>query len=163
MPPGKEHAAINVLKAHGVPLPSNGIKYNLEEAVENIMQFPKWWKERGIVIEAMVSKSCVLSKTISYDIIQNKERRMNKSSITGLGYQGSYVRFDIQRNVSWKGSIVLSLIPVRFTGTIGYWGGSLSPRRIQYPQTIDPCLLIGNTDLAKISTDLFKMRNSKGK
>lgn len=169
LPAGKEHAAIDVLKAHGVPLPSNGTKYSVEEAVENIMQFPKRSKERGAVIKAMVSKSCVSSKTILYNIIRNEERGMNKLSITqatstqgtrnlGLGYQGSYARWNIRYTVSWYGSIVLSLIPVKITDTIDYCGERIPCLDHTTPQTIDLCLLIGNTDIATKSTGHIPIR-----
>jgi hypothetical protein len=169
LPAGKEHAAIDVLKAHGVPLPSNGTKYSVEEAVENIMQFPKRSKERGAVIKAMVSKSCVSSKTILYNIIRNEEIGMNKLSITqatstqgtrilGLGYQGSYARWNIRYTVSWYGSIVLSLIPVKITDTIDYCGERIPCLDHTTPQTIDLCLLIGNTDIATKSTGHIPIR-----
>ena len=119
-------------------------------------------ERKGAVIKAMMSKSCVLSRTKLYDIIQDEERGMNESSITqekttqgttslGFGYQGTDVRPKIRHNVLWKGSIVLSLIPVSFIDTIGY----CDLDRIT-PHTIDLCLIIGNTDRGKKDMTISK-------
>ena len=121
--------SFSAFKWHKVQCRGGGRKYHaISKTVER----------QGAVVEAMVSQSCVSSRTTLYDIIQNEEWGMDESSITHakstqgttlvwLGYQGSYVRYNIRHSVLWKGSIVLSLIPVRFTDTIWYCGVSLSP------------------------------------
>ena len=133
------------------------------------MQFPTRLKERGAVIKAMVGKSFVSRRTTLYDIIQNEERGMNKSPITqaksaqgtrnlGLGYQGTYAKWNIRHTVSQNGSIVLSLIPVRTTATIDYCGERIPYLDHTTPQTIDLCLFIGNTDIATKSTGHIPIR-----
>lgn len=134
------------LSDFGVPLPSSGGRYGLDEAVEIIMNFPYRSAERGTVIGMMVDKGLIsASKTTIYEqtkmaqcatnaqITQIRAKKRD-ASLLGLGYEGDYVRPNIRHKVLWKGNIFLMV------EESGAYHRNL--------QAIDICVLIGNTDLA---------------
>ena len=149
---GGREAAKTAFKALGVPLPSHGCKYEMEEAVEIILKFPYRSRQRGAVINLMANGGYIAGRrsTLCKFVrkAENARNKMNvqqttakdKASLLGLGYEGDYVRRGIRGNVSRKGSIVLHVFP---TSSIHY-----NPRSIISSATIDICSLIGNTDIA---------------
>ena len=169
--------ALNALMALGVPPPSNGTKYGKEEAVKNILRFPKQSKERGAVTKAILSFGCESGKTSVYNLLKHsvpsgkgrthaptQTEPTQDISTLGDGYEGYFVRWSIRHNVSWRGKIALSLIPVKF-GDYTVENYKINPghlkRRIEEmsPQSIDICSILGNTDLATVMNESLP-RNS---
>jgi hypothetical protein len=144
-------AARAALKALGVvPLPAKGKKYNLEEALDQILKFPYNSPERGAVTKLLceggyagIKKSqlykCIKranEKLKNQTAMQTQTTTLSDTSSLGLGYEGDYAREEIQNAVKWKGSILLSVIPACDALQPTY--GPL--------QTIDICSIIGNSD-----------------
>ena len=160
------------LQILGVPLPSHGETYDVEEAVKYIQKFPKRSQERGAVIELMLEGGYLqVKRTLLYKLLRRSENSNEKppsESVTkkqhiGLGYEGDFVRPGIRQCIAWKGKIVLSVIPVTFCQRDSAWPGcghrpcGQSTRMFHFdlqehlrntsPQFIDICSLVGNSDM----------------
>ena len=171
---GGESADINFcspdqLPSLGVPLPANGGQYELDEAVEIILNFPYRSKERAAVVRLMVEGELLPLKSAAlYDRIKMAESAKNErithrnatkdASLLGLKYEGDYVHPDIRQKVSWKGSILLSVIPSCRRMKSRVVDSIINAENLE---TIDICALIGNTDLVTTNFDTAGVRSER--
>ena len=138
-----------------LPRPAYGCFYTDDEQWNIIKKYPKGSFERGEVVRLMVTNkyvksSSTLRRHIKQSEEKDKKRRMRpphqlqiiQPKDIGLGYCGEYIRPAIREVVRWKGSIILSVIPVSF-GEMDQNQDSLDTSCLQ---TIDICSIIGNSD-----------------
>jgi hypothetical protein len=165
-PPGLPERKLWTLDILGVPLPSHGETYDVEEAIKHIRKFPKRSQERGAVIELMLEGGYLrVKRTLLYKLLRRSENSketppselITKEQQIGLSYEGDFVRPSIRDLVKWKGRIVLSVIPVTYHQYDNAWPGDGCLDMFRFnlqdylkntsTQFIDICSLVGNSDM----------------
>ena len=140
-----------------LPPPSNGRAYDDDEMIGIIKKYPEGSRERGEIRNLMLKKGYVSSRTTFYRRVnKNKDQeapphtarpsdvklKRDARYYSGLGYEGDFVKWNIRHNVKWKGSIVMSLIPICFEDE-----GDVLEIMDRGTFDIDICSVIGNSDM----------------